>query len=442
MIRNRSLWACLLLGAAMAVVGCSRLGNQINCQFGGPDTKIAACTALIQAGQDTGESLSRIYGNRGAAYRRKGDHDQAIQDYGEAIRLNPKNAAAYLGRGLSYYNKHDYDHEIQDFGELVSLSPGRASSYYYLGDAYGGRGVANDSKDDSSQAIEDYNEAIQDYSEALHLSPNYASVYYSRGYAYDRRGMERDSRDDYDRAIQDYDEAIRLSPNNGGAYVYRGFAYNHEGDYDRAIQDFKEAIRLNPKYAIAYLGRSAAYVHEGDYDRAIQDLDEAIRLSPKDSNYYEGRGITYLFQSNVAAAIADFETAISGAPSSRTAVSSALLLHLAMKRQGRDDARQLAQVAAAADLSRWPGPVLKLDLGKMTAEQVLAVANNPGDVRQIWHVCAANYFTGEDALFRHQRTTALVRLKAARDGCPKWDVDYLAALAELKGLATPATSSK
>jgi hypothetical protein len=49
-----------------------------------------------------------------------------------------------------------------------------------------------------------------------------------------------------------------------------------------------------------------------------------------------------------------------------------------MKRQGRDDSRQLAQVAAAADLSKWPGPVLKLDVGKMTAGEVMAAAASPG----------------------------------------------------------------
>jgi hypothetical protein len=44
------------------------------------------------------------------------------------------------------------------------------------------------------------------------------------------------------------------------------------------------------------------------------------------------------------------------------------MLHVIMKRQGHDDAQQLARVAAAADLSKWPGPVLKLDLGQMTAK--------------------------------------------------------------------------
>jgi len=57
-------------------------------------------------------------------------------------------------------------------------------------------------------------------------------------------------------------------------------------------------------------------------------------------------------------------------------------------------------------------------------------------------VCEANFFTGEDALLHHQRTTALARLKAARDGCPKGDMDYAAALVELKRLGAPAAPAK
>jgi lipoprotein NlpI len=119
-----------------------------------------------------------------------------------------------------------------------------------------------------------------------------------------------------------------------------------------------------------------------------------------------------------------------------------VMLHVIIKRQGHDDAQELARVAAAADLSKWPGPVLKLDLGKMTANEVMMAAASPASDRQKWWVCEANYFTGEDALLHHQRTTALARLKAARDGCPKGDPDYAAALAELKRLGASAAPAR
>jgi hypothetical protein len=98
-------------------------------------------------------------------------------------------------------------------------------------------------------------------------------------------------------------------------------------------------------------------------------------LNSNDTIAYFNRGDAYFAQSNLTAAIAGFEYTISTAPSSSAAVSAAVLLHVDMKRrQGHDDAQQLARVAAAADLSKWPGPVLKLDLGQATANEVMVAA--------------------------------------------------------------------
>jgi tetratricopeptide (TPR) repeat protein len=293
---------------------------------------------------------------------------------------------------------------------------------------YNNRGTAYDDKGD-------YDRAIRDFNETIHLNPNAEIAYYGRGYAYKKKG-------DYDRAIQDFNEAIHLNPNFERAYYDRGNAYIDKDDYDRAIQEFDEAIHLNPNDANAYNNRGVAYERKDDYGHAIQNYDQAILLNSNYTSAYSSRGSAYFAQSNLTAAIADFVHTISAAPSSSAAVYAVLMLHVIMKRQGHDDAQQLARVAAAADLSKWPGPVLKLDLGQMTANEVLMAAASPGSDRQKWRVCEANYFTGEDALLHHQRTTALARLKAARDGCPKGDTDYAAALAELKRLGATTTPAK
>jgi Flp pilus assembly protein TadD len=65
--------------------------------FKGPiiDTVIAGCTAIIQSGQEPCEKLATAFDNRGVAYRQKGEDDRALQDYEQAIQLNPSNATAY-----------------------------------------------------------------------------------------------------------------------------------------------------------------------------------------------------------------------------------------------------------------------------------------------------------------------------------------------------------
>ncbi len=65
---------------------------------------------------------AKTYNNRGVAYARKGQHDQAISDYDKALEINPRNAKPYYNRGIAYFEKGQYDkawedvHKAQDLG--------------------------------------------------------------------------------------------------------------------------------------------------------------------------------------------------------------------------------------------------------------------------------------------------------------------------------------
>ncbi len=103
---------------------------------------------------------------RGIAYDRKGEHDRAIADYAEAIRLDPKSAKAYYNRGIAY------DHKASMTAPSpISMRPSASTR-------------------------------------------KTRTPIISRGVAYNRKG-------DYDRAIADYGEAIRLDPQNAHAYTRR-----------------------------------------------------------------------------------------------------------------------------------------------------------------------------------------------------------------------------
>ena len=109
------------------------------------------------------------------------------------LDIEQKNALFYLNRGNDSLKKKEYDKAIQDYDEAIRLNPIHADFYGFRGYAWMGKG------DDSR--------AIRDFTEANRLKPNDALAYSDRGLVWEFKG-------DDDKAIRDYDEAIRLEPTN------------------------------------------------------------------------------------------------------------------------------------------------------------------------------------------------------------------------------------
>jgi tetratricopeptide (TPR) repeat protein len=61
------------------------------------------------------------YRGRGAAYQVLGEYKRSIQDFDEAIRLDPENAMAYYNRGISYSNLGKLEEAERDFAKAKEL---------------------------------------------------------------------------------------------------------------------------------------------------------------------------------------------------------------------------------------------------------------------------------------------------------------------------------
>ena len=261
-----------------------------------------------------------------------------------------------------------------------------------------------------------------------------AVAYIDRGNGYQDSG-------EYDRAIQDYDQAILLEPDSALAFYNRGNAYDSKGEYDRAIADYDLVIQLAPEgdhAYYAYYGRGYAYSAKGEYDRAIKDYDRAIRLNSDDANVFIVRGVANFLRANPSQAVIDLRKSSQLNP---TNAYSVLWLHLVRRRLGQNDSKDLIRQSAKADLSKWPWPVLKFYLRRVTADQMIAAVTSPDVKAENRRICEANFFAGEDALLNQHHTTARLLLQTALDVCPLKNLHHDAAAAELRRLNDIAASA-
>ena len=89
-----------------------------------------------------------------------GEHESAIQDYTEAVRINPKNTNAYYNRAVTHNCLGDYRSAVQDYSEFIRLVPENAGAYNSRGNAYSklnnaGVKVNFDTSDDCQEQVLD-----------------------------------------------------------------------------------------------------------------------------------------------------------------------------------------------------------------------------------------------------------------------------------------------
>ncbi|OGQ03774.1 MAG: hypothetical protein A2026_19090 [Deltaproteobacteria bacterium RBG_19FT_COMBO_46_12] len=87
--------------------------------------------ASTQQKQDESRD-AKFYNNRGIAFGEKGQYDQAISDFNQAIEMNPRYNKAYNNRGIVYRLKGQYNQAISDFNKAISINPLEAEAYNNL----------------------------------------------------------------------------------------------------------------------------------------------------------------------------------------------------------------------------------------------------------------------------------------------------------------------
>jgi DNA-binding helix-hairpin-helix protein with protein kinase domain len=218
--------------------------------------------------------------------------DQGLDDSKIAARYN------YQGKLSS--KDEDYDGAIENYNQALILNPNDAQAYLDRGNAL------YENAQNSGNPDEEYKIALRDFNSALKINPNEAEAYISRGIIrYDMAEYSPKATDEYKAAIEDFNQAISKNPSNAKAYVKRGMIYHKlaqtGGDLDqsyqqKALKDFDAALKLDPQLAEAYVEKGNALYElakiTGESDRnywgAVENLQIAAKifLDRKDMERY------------------------------------------------------------------------------------------------------------------------------------------------------------
>src|SRR5262249_2775761 len=100
------------------------------------------------------DKTAKDYLERGNLMMARGDADQALADFTEAIKRDAELAAAYRGRALLHTQKREADKALADFEEAIQIEPQNAGFRV-------DRAMLHMRQGDDEKALTDFDEAIK-----------------------------------------------------------------------------------------------------------------------------------------------------------------------------------------------------------------------------------------------------------------------------------------
>ena len=212
--------------------------------------------------QDTVRKVPSNYRARsslGIALAARGQVGEAIQQYHQALELEPRYPEAHNNLGVALESQGQVAQAIEQYQQALEFSPTFAEAHYNLGTMLASRGQVA--------------EAIEHYRQALESDPGLAKVHNNLGVMLVSRGQVAD-------AVQHYRQAIKLEPSYAKAHCNLGLALASQGQMAEAIEQYRLALKANPDLVEAHYNLGVALESQGQVAEAIEQYHQALRLKP------------------------------------------------------------------------------------------------------------------------------------------------------------------
>lgn len=281
------------------------------------------------------EESAYYYIYRGMFYARNNKILEAIEDYKNAIKLEPENPYPYNNLACIYEEREEYEEAIGYFKKAIELDKEGNSSQFYnnIIDCYirlNNNEMALKYFDRANKAVKSnkklylekaklltkmklYDEAIENYKEALKVkSADLDEIYSKMAATFEKIG-------EYDKAIECYNKKLENAPKYTDAYRQIGYQYYKLGDYENAIKYYelqsKSSFGWNPaSKATNLLLIADCYEKLNAKEEAVKNYNEALskflKTNWKTPYEYTSIGKCYLGLNKSSEAIENFERAI------------------------------------------------------------------------------------------------------------------------------------
>jgi len=170
---------------------------------------------------------SRFWARRGTLHEKLGKYELAVADYTKSLKMSPS-ASIYRERAQLYWKWHKPNEAIADFGNALKIDPTNVGALRH--------------RCHILRLTGRYKEAIIDGEKAMHPHGKIKQdVYLDVGESYMKLGK-------YEKAAETYTKLIGRAPDLSGGYYGRAAAYEKLGKVELARKDKQTGIECDGSF--------------------------------------------------------------------------------------------------------------------------------------------------------------------------------------------------
>lgn len=268
--------------------------------------------------------------------------------YEDILRKNPACWMAHYNLGIALRDRGQNEQAIAHYRQAVAIWPEYAEAHYNLGRILVERG--------------EFADAIAHYEKALAINPNDAEAHNNLGSVFLRVGRA-------DEAMAHYQKALAIRPDYADASCNLANALLSQGDLEGAIAYYLAGLALSPNHADAQYNLASALLRKGRIDEAITHYQKTLELQPGNADAHANLGSAFLEKGRVQDAIAQYREALGIAPENVAAQSNlAWLLATCSDSSLRNGSEAVLLAEKASRLSGGNRPVILRILAAAYAE--------------------------------------------------------------------------
>jgi len=151
-------------------------------------------------------------------------HD-SMSLFTHTLAVTENNYVAHSNLGDALQKQGRLDEAMQQYGAALKIRPDDAYLYRKIASVYDARGMTDD--------------ALKYYEQSLRFDSSNESAYNNIAIGHLKKGNRTE-------AIRNFMRAVQINPDLGSAHYNLGLALAEEGRMDDAISHYREALRINP----------------------------------------------------------------------------------------------------------------------------------------------------------------------------------------------------